>query len=226
LLLGASAFIFLRGFANGGSAMTGMEAISNAVSVFREPQVRNARSTLVLMAATIGTLFLATSVIAALTHAVPFVSGTPTVLSEMGRLLFGTGPLGKVAFYSLQFSTALILILGANTSFNGFPLLVSFIAAGDPGDPGGDGGAEHRRPPAGRPGDGHDHDQRQGHLHVAVPAAQRDPGDGDHQGRRRGDHEGGGRRPVPPPARGPEPRGGPRSGSRAVRRAPPGPPRR
>ncbi|MST33582.1 amino acid permease, partial [Acidimicrobiaceae bacterium USS-CC1] len=129
LLLGASAFIFLRGFANGGSAMTGMEAISNAVSVFREPQVRNARSTLVLMAATIGTLFLATSVIAALTHAVPFVSGTPTVLSEMGRLLFGTGPLGQVAFYSLQFSTALILILGANTSFNGFPLLVSFIAA-------------------------------------------------------------------------------------------------
>ncbi|MHB1929090.1 MAG: APC family permease [Acidimicrobiales bacterium] len=108
--------------------MTGMEAISNAVSVFREPQVRNARQTLVLMASTIGTLFLATSVIAALTHAVPYVHGTPTMLSEMGRLLFGRGPAGQVAYYSLQFSTALILILGASTSFNGFPLLVSLIA--------------------------------------------------------------------------------------------------
>jgi amino acid transporter len=128
LLLGASAFIFLRGFANGGSAMTGMEAISNAVSVFREPQVRNARATLLLMASIIGVLFLAVSVLAAVTHAVPFSSGTPTVLSEIGSLVFGGGAAGRVGFYSLQFSTALILILGANTSFNGFPLLVSFIA--------------------------------------------------------------------------------------------------
>ena len=128
LLLGASAFIFLRAFANGGSAMTGMEAISNAVTVFREPQVRNARRTLVLMASIIGFLFLSVSAIAGLTHAVPFVSGTPTVLSEIGTVLFGTTAVGKVAYYSLQFSTALILILGANTSFNGFPLLVSFIA--------------------------------------------------------------------------------------------------
>jgi len=128
LLLGASVFIFLRGFANGGSAMTGMEAISNAVSVFREPQVRNARTTLVLMATTIGSLFLAVSVLAALTRAIPFSNGTPTVLSEIGRTVFGSGAAGSVGFYSLQFSTALILVLGANTSFNGFPLLVSFIA--------------------------------------------------------------------------------------------------
>jgi amino acid transporter len=128
LLLGASVFILLRGFANGGSAMTGMEAISNAVSLFREPQVRNARSTLMLMASTIAVLFLAVSILAALTRAVPFVSGTPTVLSEIGGLVFEGGPAGRVAYYSLQFSTALILILGANTSFNGFPLLVSFIA--------------------------------------------------------------------------------------------------
>ncbi|MGH8981146.1 MAG: amino acid permease [Acidimicrobiales bacterium] len=128
LLLGASLFLFLRGFANGGSAMTGMEAISNAVTVFKEPQVRNARTTLMLMAGTIGALFLAVSVLAALTHAIPFLSGTPTVLSEIGHLTFGGTAIGSVAFYSLQFSTALILILGANTSFNGFPLLVSFIA--------------------------------------------------------------------------------------------------
>jgi amino acid transporter len=128
LLLGASVFIFLRGFANGGSAMTGMEAISNAVTVFREPQVRNARTTLVTMASIIGALFLAVSVFSALTHAIPYLSGTPTVLSQIGRQVFGTGAAGAVPFYSLQFSTALILVLGANTSFNGFPLLVSFIA--------------------------------------------------------------------------------------------------
>jgi amino acid transporter len=129
LLLGASLFIFLRGFANGGSAMTGMEAISNAVPVFREPKVRNARTTLVLMASILGVMFLAVSILAALTHAVPFTNGTPTVLSEIGQAMFGSSPLGHAAWYALQFSTALILILGANTSFNGFPLLVNFIAA-------------------------------------------------------------------------------------------------
>jgi amino acid transporter len=128
LLLGASVFIFLKAFANGGSAMTGMEAISNAVTVFKPPQVRNARSTLVLMAAILGAMFLAVSVFAQLTHAIPYLSGTPTVLSQIGRTVFGTGGLANVAYYSLQFSTALILILGANTSYNGFPLLVSYIA--------------------------------------------------------------------------------------------------
>ena len=58
----------------------------------------------------------------------PFVSGTPTVLSQIGRALFGTSGVGQFGYYSLQFGTALILILGANTSYNGFPLLVSFIA--------------------------------------------------------------------------------------------------
>jgi amino acid transporter len=128
LLLGAGLFLFLRGFANGGSAMTGMEAISNAVPVFREPAVRNARTTLVLMASILGVMFLSVSVFAALTHAVPYIHGTPTVLSEIGRVVFGQSAIGSVAFYSLQFSTTLILILGANTSFNGFPLLVNFIA--------------------------------------------------------------------------------------------------
>lgn len=128
LLLGAGVFLFLRGFANGGSAMTGMEAISNAVPVFKEPAVRNARTTLVLMASILGVMFLSVSIFASLTHAMPFIGGTPTVLSEIGHAIFGAGPIGKVAFYSLQLSTALILILGANTSYNGFPLLVNFIA--------------------------------------------------------------------------------------------------
>jgi amino acid transporter len=128
LLLGAGVFIFLRAFANGGSAMTGMEAISNAVPLFRDPQIPNARRTLLLMASILGVMFLSVSVFSALIHAVPYHSGTPTVLSQIGRQVFGTGLLANVAFYSLQLSTALILILGANTSFNGFPQLVSSIA--------------------------------------------------------------------------------------------------
>src|SRR5580698_2787002 len=128
LLLGISAFYMLRAFANGSSAMTGTEAISNAVSIFREPQAKNARTTLVLMSSILGAMFLGVSVLAALTHSVPFVSGTPTVVSEIGKLVYGPSPGGRVLFYALQAATALILILAANTSFTGFPFLVSFVA--------------------------------------------------------------------------------------------------
>jgi amino acid transporter len=128
LILGVSAFFLLRAFANGSSAMTGTEAISNGVSIFRQPQARNARTTLVLMSTILGAMFLGVSVLAALTHAVPFVSGTPTVVSEIGKLVYGSSPAGLVLFYSLQAATALILILAANTSFTGFPFLVSFVA--------------------------------------------------------------------------------------------------
>lgn len=128
LLLGAGLFIFLRGFANGGSAMTGMEAVSNAVPIFRPPEIRNARTTLALMASILGAMFIGVSAFAAVTHATPHLSGTPSVLSEIGRAVFGQGTLSALPYYSLQFSTALILFLGANTSFNGFPMLVSFIA--------------------------------------------------------------------------------------------------
>ena len=128
VLLGVSLFFVLRAFANGGSAMTGTEAISNGVSVFRQPQSRNARTTLVLMSSILGTMFLGVSVLAAFTHAVPSVSGTPTVVSEIGKLVYGSGTAGSVAYYLLQTATALILVLAANTSFTGFPFLVSFVA--------------------------------------------------------------------------------------------------
>ena len=101
LILGVSVFYLLRAFANGGSAMTGTEAISNGVSVFREPQARNARTTLVLMSAILGAMFLGVSGLAALTHAVPFITGTPTVVSEIGKLSTARA-LSGVPFYSLQ----------------------------------------------------------------------------------------------------------------------------
>jgi amino acid transporter len=128
LILGVAAFVLLRAFASGSSAMTGTEAISNGVSIFRDPQARNARTTLFLMSSILGTLFLGVSILAAFTHSVPFISGTPTVVSEIGKVVYGTTPLGNVLFYMLQTATALILILAANTSFTGFPFLVSFVA--------------------------------------------------------------------------------------------------
>ena len=64
-----------RAFANGGSAMTGTEAISNGVSVFRDPQAKNARTTLVVMSCILGAMFLGISVLAALAHARPFQLG-------------------------------------------------------------------------------------------------------------------------------------------------------
>ncbi len=128
LILGVTAFYLLKGFANGSSAMTGTEAISNGVSIFRDPQPRNARTTLILMSTILGTMFLGISALAAFTHSVPFTSGTPTVVSEIGRLVYGSTTTGHLFFYLLQAATALILILAANTSFTGFPFLVSFVA--------------------------------------------------------------------------------------------------
>ncbi len=108
--------------------MTGTEAISNGVSVFRDPQARNARTTLALMSTILGTMFLGVSALTALTHAVPFASGTPTVVATVGKVVYGPGGTGSALFYCLQAATALILILAANTSFTGFPFLVSFVA--------------------------------------------------------------------------------------------------
>lgn len=128
LLLGVSLFYAARAFANGGSAMTGTEAISNGVSIFRDPQAGNARTTLVVMSTILGSMFLGVSVLAALAHARPFQSGTPTVVSELGRLVYGHGAAGSLLYGLLQAATAVILILAANTSFTGFPFLVSFVA--------------------------------------------------------------------------------------------------
>ena len=108
--------------------MTGTEAISNGVSVFRKPQAANARTTLVIMSSILGAMFLGVSVLAALAHARPFSSGTPTVVSEIGKLVYGSSAAGSVLYGCLQAATAFILILAANTSFTGFPFLVSFVA--------------------------------------------------------------------------------------------------
>lgn len=118
----------LRGFANGGSSLTGLEAISNGVSVFRKPAGRNARITMTVMAAILGSLVLGISLLAWQARTMPFLSGSPTVLSQLTSLIWGTGWPGRVMLTLVQLSTALILYTGGNTSFSGFPFLTSFVA--------------------------------------------------------------------------------------------------
>ncbi|MFZ0665901.1 MAG: amino acid permease [Acidimicrobiales bacterium] len=128
LLLGASLFVVMRAFASGGSALTGTEAISNGVSVFRRPEARNARITMLWMSTILGALVLGIGALAAIVHPIPYESGTPTVVSQIAKYVYGTGGFGTTFYVLLQGSTMLILVLAANTSFTGFPYLASFAA--------------------------------------------------------------------------------------------------
>jgi amino acid transporter len=121
-------FVLLRAFANGGSSLTGIEAVSNAVSAFQPPEGFNARRVLVIEGAILGTLVAGISWLAHLTHARPYESGVPTVISQEAQLVFGHTIVGQVLFVLVQAATALILYTGGNTSFNGFPFLASFVA--------------------------------------------------------------------------------------------------
>jgi amino acid transporter len=128
LVMGASILVLLRAFANGGSSLTGVEAISNTVGFFRKPQGLNARKVLTAMACILGFLVAGVSYLAYATHATPYAAGYPSVLSEVGRAVFGGGVIGHALYVLLQIATAAILFTGANTSFNGFPALASFVA--------------------------------------------------------------------------------------------------
>jgi amino acid transporter len=129
VLLGASLFIVMKAFAAGGSALTGTEAISNGVSVFRQPEARNARQTLVIMGVILGALVMGVAFLAAVVHPVPRSSGTPTVVAQIAKYVYGHGLFPHLLFIALQAGTFLILVLAANTSFTGFPFLASFAAA-------------------------------------------------------------------------------------------------
>jgi len=116
-------FLVLRAFSSGCAALTGVEAISDGVTAFRQPEAKNARTTLLWMALILGSIFLGITELARVYHLVP--SHSETVLSQLGRTVFGTGPI----YYYIQATTALILVVAANTSFAGFPRVSSFMAA-------------------------------------------------------------------------------------------------
>ena len=128
LVLGVTVFTFLRAFANGGASLTGIEAVSDAVGGLRPPEGRNARQVLVAEGLILGFLVAGISWLAHATHATPRASGYPTVLAQEAAIVFGHTFVGQILFYLIQASTALILYTGANTSFNGFPFLASYVA--------------------------------------------------------------------------------------------------
>jgi amino acid transporter len=117
-----SVLLLMRAFADGCSAITGVEAVSNGVPAFKPPEWRNARTTLTVMGALVATMFLGLSYLAGVVGATP--SDHESVVSQIGRAVFGTGP----TYYVLQLATTGLLILAANTSFADFPRLSSILA--------------------------------------------------------------------------------------------------
>jgi amino acid transporter len=116
-------FLLLHAFSNGTAALTGVEAISNGITAFKEPRSRNAGITLIWMAAILGTLFLGISFLAGPIGAIP--SEDETVISQLARTVYQ----GQVLLYlGTIAATTLILILATNTSFAGFPRLSALLA--------------------------------------------------------------------------------------------------
>ena len=124
---GATLYVVLHAFASGGTAVTGVEAISNGVTAFKKPEWKNARIALVIMGTVLGILFFGLSTIASKIHPVPTESGVPTVIAQIGKEIFG----GGILYALLQAGTVMILVLAANTSFADFPRLASFHAGDD-----------------------------------------------------------------------------------------------
>ncbi len=116
--------LVLRAFASGSVGLTGTEAISDGVPAFQAPEDRNARTTLLWMAAVFATLFMGISYLSGQLGIVPDPAEQETVLSQLTRLLVGAG----AYYYLVQFATAVLLVLAANTAFADFPRLSYFLA--------------------------------------------------------------------------------------------------
>ncbi|MCA9867808.1 MAG: APC family permease [Anaerolineales bacterium] len=117
-------FLILRAFSSGSAALTGIEAISNGITAFKEPKTRNAAFTLTVMSTILVSIFMGITVVAHFIRAIP--SHQETIISQIGRTVFGEGS----ALYLLVIAgTALILLMAANTSYAGFPRLAALQAA-------------------------------------------------------------------------------------------------
>jgi len=119
-------FLILRAFASGSVALTGTEAIANGVPAFKPPEAKNAATTLTAMALLLAILFVGITFVADSFGIVPLDEPVKkTVVSQVAAIVFGDGALG---FYVFQASTALVLFLAANTSYNAFPRLAAILA--------------------------------------------------------------------------------------------------
>jgi len=116
-------FLILHAFSSGTAALTGIEAISNGTTAFKEPRSKNAATTLIWMAVILSSLFLGISFISSQTQAVP--SEVETVISQIGRTIFG----GQgVMYFAVILVTTIILLLAGNTAYAGFPRLSALMA--------------------------------------------------------------------------------------------------
>jgi amino acid transporter len=132
----ATVFLVLRAFSSGCTALTGVEAISNGVPAFKKPKSKNAATTLLLLGVLAVTMFVGVTVLALLAkvHVADNgqLTGTPhgyqqrTVITQVAEAVFGGT--GSIGFIAIAATTALILVLAANTAFNGFPVLGSILA--------------------------------------------------------------------------------------------------
>ena len=116
-------FLVLRAFANGCTAMTGVEAVSNGVPAFRPPEAKNAAATMLMMAVLSIAMFLGITLLSQTYHILP--SERETVVSQLARGVFGDR---GAAYYAVQAATMLILVLAANTAYADFPRLASILA--------------------------------------------------------------------------------------------------
>src|SRR5207248_9500505 len=118
-------FVILHAFSSGATALTGVEAVSNAIPAFRRPQSKNAQQTLIMMGTISVAMFLGISFLATRIHGlVPPGTGERSVVGQIAFAVFH----GGFAFYAVQIFTAAILILAANTAYQGFPRLLSILA--------------------------------------------------------------------------------------------------
>lgn len=122
-MAGLSIALILRAFASGCSALTGVEAVSNSIPNFKEPSQRNAKHILFMLGGVIVFLFGGSTLLELKLRVIP-IAGNSTVLSQLGTAVFGN----SILFYALQLFTAIILILAANTAYNGLPLLLYILA--------------------------------------------------------------------------------------------------
>jgi len=120
---GISLFLLLKAFSSGCSALTGVEAISNAIPNFKEPSERNAAKTLTMMGLILAVLFSGIMFLAYWYSITP--NAEETVMSQLGSEIFGR----NIIYYFIQGTTALILVLAANTGFSAFPLLAYNLAS-------------------------------------------------------------------------------------------------
>lgn len=115
-------FLLLRAFSSGCAALTGIEAISNGIPMFREPRQKNAKTTMAMMSILLAAFFVGVTALAHMHGITP--REHETVISALSRAVFGD----SFFYYMVQAATALVLFLAANTAYAGFPLLASLLS--------------------------------------------------------------------------------------------------